>query len=259
MDALGLGYGSSDEEGPPQDSDSSADDSLDSAQRRAVEAEARLRDFHKEERRAPTTALPSAFSAFGEVDGPPAFLDPEATRQLARAPASLGRSGLAADGSAGSGAPGAAGRMKPGADFDLSLLAPKLKGDHKRQTGDTRELSKVAVIEGKAKRNRTDGGPEASQAYSAATIALLGGKVNEDAGGSGGNGGGGPSRASEAGPRVPSAPMPVSEFLNKGGGQLMPRKAQDRRDKEKDKRLKGQSAIGSWKSEAEMVLRQQYD
>lgn len=30
-------------------------------------------------------------------------------------------------------------------------------------------------------------------------------------------------------------------------------------DKEKEKRMKGQSAIGSWKSEAEMVLRQQYD
>ena len=34
---------------------------------------------------------------------------------------------------------------------------------------------------------------------------------------------------------------------------------QDRKDKEKEKRGKGQSAIGSWKTEAEMVLRQQYD
>jgi hypothetical protein len=30
-------------------------------------------------------------------------------------------------------------------------------------------------------------------------------------------------------------------------------------DREKVKRERGQSAIGSWKSEAEMVLRQQYD
>lgn len=34
---------------------------------------------------------------------------------------------------------------------------------------------------------------------------------------------------------------------------------QDRKDKEKDKRLKGQSSHAAWKSEAEMVLRQQYD
>eukprot|EP00955_Chlamydomonas_euryale_P092490 364709-Chlamydomonas_euryale.AAC.12 len=72
---------------------------------------------------------------------------------------------------------------------------------------------------------------------------MLGGAVNEGAGG---------SAAAAAGPRLPSAPMAVSDFLDKGGGQLLPRKAQDRRDKEKDKRMKGQSAIGSWKSEAEM-------
>lgn len=35
--------------------------------------------------------------------------------------------------------------------------------------------------------------------------------------------------------------------------------SQDRKDKEKDKRARGQSSIGAWKSEAEMVLRQQYD
>ncbi len=34
---------------------------------------------------------------------------------------------------------------------------------------------------------------------------------------------------------------------------------QDRRDKEKDKRAKGQSSHQEWKTEAEMVLRQQYD
>ncbi len=99
-------------------------------------------------------------------------------------------------------------------------------------------------------------------------IAMLGGNVSEDhraqqaggggAGGGGGGGGGGPR--APAGPRVPSKALPVAEFLNsKGGAALLPRKAQDRRDKEKDKRMKGQSAIGSWKSEAEMVLRQQFD
>lgn len=34
---------------------------------------------------------------------------------------------------------------------------------------------------------------------------------------------------------------------------------QDRKDKEKEKRMKGQSTHKEWKSEAEMMLRQQYD
>jgi hypothetical protein len=62
------------------------------------------------------------------------------------------------------------------------------------------------------------------------------------------------------GPRKPSKAMGVNDFLDKGvGGALLPRKAQDRKEKEKKKRAAGQSAIGSWKTEAEMVLRQQYD
>lgn len=87
----------------------------------------------------------------------------------------------------------------------------------------------------------------------------------------------------------PTGAMGVSDFLDKGpGGAQLPRKRfvlcgatvspapltqrchpqsppsflpirQDRKDKEKDKRLKGQSSHAAWKSEAEMVLRQQYD
>jgi hypothetical protein len=34
---------------------------------------------------------------------------------------------------------------------------------------------------------------------------------------------------------------------------------QERKDKEKDKRMRGQSSVNVWKSEAEMLLRQQYD
>lgn len=34
---------------------------------------------------------------------------------------------------------------------------------------------------------------------------------------------------------------------------------QDRKDREKEKRDKGQSTHATWKSEAEMLLRQQYD
>ena len=97
-------------------------------------------------------------------------------------------------------------------------------------------------------------------------------------------GGPGPRPAENKG--KPTKPMGVNEFLDKGlGGAQLPRKRcvpwtqsanaarchgcnapgrcntcrQDRKDKEKDKRLRGQSTHAAWKSEAEMVLRQQYD
>ena len=53
--------------------------------------------------------------------------------------------------------------------------------------------------------------------------------------------------------------MGVSEFMDRGGGATLPRQQQERKDREKNKRMKGQSTHASWKSEAEMVLRQQYD
>lgn len=60
--------------------------------------------------------------------------------------------------------------------------------------------------------------------------------------------------------RKATAAMGVNEFMEKGvGGAALPRNRQDRKDKEKLKRAKGQSSVGSWKTEAEMVLRQQYD
>jgi hypothetical protein len=52
--------------------------------------------------------------------------------------------------------------------------------------------------------------------------------------------------------------MPVEEALA-NPSLTLPRKAQDRKEREKSKRERGQSSISTWKSEAEMVLRQQYD
>ena len=60
--------------------------------------------------------------------------------------------------------------------------------------------------------------------------------------------------------RKSTASMGVQDFLEKGlGGAQLPRKKQDRKDMEKSKRDRGQSSHAQWKSEAEMVLRQQYD
>jgi len=60
--------------------------------------------------------------------------------------------------------------------------------------------------------------------------------------------------------RTATKAMGVTDFMDKGvGGAQLPRKRQDRKDKEKSKRAMGQSSHASWKSEAEMLLRQQYD
>jgi len=61
------------------------------------------------------------------------------------------------------------------------------------------------------------------------------------------------------GSKAASKPMAVDEFLTKGGGVMLPRRTRFQRDKEKAKREKGQSSHSAWKSEEEMLLRQQYD
>jgi hypothetical protein len=85
---------------------------------------------------------------------------------------------------------------------------------------------------------------------------MMGGNVEKMLDGSSDPVGGGGKAA-----RGPATkPMAVSEFLDKGvGGAQLPRKQQDRKEKEKLKRAAGQSTHKEWKSEAEMVLRQQYD
>ncbi|PRW33695.1 PHD finger 3 [Chlorella sorokiniana] len=242
----------------------SDDDSEDSAARRAKAAAARLRDYGEEEEAgskpaagpaaaaAPTGLLPSAAAAFTKVEGPPAFLDPEATRPLAvavhRAVNHVGADGGALPD------PRSANQLlnkrgQAAGEWDVSQMAPKLKEEQQQEKG---------VITGSAVRYRTD---DRVGAVSAAQIAMLGGKVGEEE-----EDEGLPAAPSAAAPKhpapkgKPTKPMAVNDFLDKGvGGAQLPRKRQDRKDKEKDKRMRGQSTHAQWKSEAEMVLRQQYD
>lgn len=237
----------------------SGDDSEDSATRRARAAAARVKDYGEGEEaasapRQPAAGsgggaqsglLPSAAAAFTSVEGPPAFLDPEATRPLAaavhRAVNHLGPEGGPPPD------PHSSNRLlnkrgQAAGEWDVSQMAPKLKEQQQQEPG---------VITGQAVRYRTDDRVEPG-AVSEAQIAMLGGQVRED-----GEGGGGKHPAPKG---KPSRPMGVDEFLDKGlGGAQLPRKRQDRKDKEKEKRMRGQSTHAQWKSEAEMVLRQQYD
>eukprot|EP00191_Tetraselmis_sp_GSL018_P019664 CAMPEP_0177591758 /NCGR_PEP_ID=MMETSP0419_2-20121207/8177_1 /TAXON_ID=582737 /ORGANISM="Tetraselmis sp., Strain GSL018" /LENGTH=268 /DNA_ID=CAMNT_0019082539 /DNA_START=1173 /DNA_END=1976 /DNA_ORIENTATION=+ len=180
--------------------------------------------------------------AVPQVDGPPSFLDPEATRPLAvneahtRRPAAVAAAELASTG-------GGADEPVPGprSEFDVSSLAPRLS----KKSGGQAER-KVGVIQAKARMYSQEGqqGPQ----YSAAAIAMLGGNID------------GHSEGEESTKRKqPSSAMGVDEFLSKSTGAQLPRKQQDRKEREKKKRQLGQSSIGSWKTEAEMVLRQQYD
>mmetsp|Transcript_10440 Transcript_10440/g.18209 ORF Transcript_10440/g.18209 Transcript_10440/m.18209 type:complete len:252 (+) Transcript_10440:105-860(+) len=250
MDPFGLVGG---EIGEAEESDTDSASSLESAEVRALEAEARLKDHHQREDRAwkarpVLEELPSVLDAFDEVDGPPAFLNPEATRPIAES-AVHGREDLSLPVIAV-----AKAKQATGAQFDISVLAPRLTGE--KREGEEVRGPQGAVIEGKAKRYKEEEGPE----YSAVQIAMLGGTVAKrlPAGVVGPTPLPQPAVAKGKGP---SQAQNVAEFLNAGEGTqaLMPRKGQDRRDKEKDKRGKGQSTAHSWKSESEMVLRQQFD
>ncbi|WIA36891.1 hypothetical protein OEZ86_008139 [Tetradesmus obliquus] len=247
-DFLGLGgyHGSDSGEASSSgtsSSEDSDDQSLDSAELRAAEAQQRLKDFGEshQELRA-TTKLPSAADAFDEVSRP-AFLDPEATRPLAVSSTHGLASGAGAAAAGGQGR-GPRGKAAASADFDVSRLAPALKGQ--QQQTDKRGPP-GAVIEGKAKRYKLEDGPEATQQYTAAQIAMMGGNaeqlLQEQQEQQGGKAARGPA----------TKPMEVTEFLDKGlGGAVLPRKQQDRKDKEKLKRAAGQSTHAQWKTEAEM-------
>mmetsp|Transcript_28999 Transcript_28999/g.53292 ORF Transcript_28999/g.53292 Transcript_28999/m.53292 type:complete len:259 (-) Transcript_28999:337-1113(-) len=240
--------------------DSDNESSLDSAGIRARDAERRLKAFEDEVSSAQTKQnfrqkplLLAPEDALSTVLHPPDFLDPEATRQLN---AFEGHGESISTGSSNSRPDHRLSKrktQKPGKDFDISVLAPPLKGSRTQSRSvwgnEEQDLPPGAVIEASAKRYRV-GGEVAGQGsnYSNMAIALMGGNVPIKGSGS------------TSGPTSGSKTMGVPDFLSKGhGGAQLPRKNQDRKEKEKEKRMKGQSSHKEWKSEAEMVLRQQYD
>lgn len=221
-----------------EDSDAAdSDASIDSATARAAAADARLKDYGADEAAEKPIGLPSAAEALDQVTSIPAFLDPEATRRLVTDSTHGSASAAAKAESAVSGrGHGPKGRIPAGQEFDIARLAPPGKGENRNSN--KRVTPAAAVIEAKAKKNKVE---EAGGLYSNAQVALMGGNLHD--------------RSKES-----SAAMPVQKFMEKGvGGALLPRKGQDRRDKEKRKRELGQSSIGNWKTETEMVMRQQYD
>mmetsp|Transcript_17086 Transcript_17086/g.43824 ORF Transcript_17086/g.43824 Transcript_17086/m.43824 type:complete len:232 (+) Transcript_17086:447-1142(+) len=215
--------------GVSSDSDSSGSEDSDSEE----EQEGQGAD---EKDSAPQSTLPSFDDVFQSIEKP-AFLDPEATRPVAEnfshqrtAVLRGGAGGAAAGGDTEAGADSAGGKKAVG------VITGKAKLYTEQEQA--------------AQQKQQEKGNDEGSMYSEAAIALMGGNVDKAEG----------SRQAGDKRKGPSAAMPVQDFLEKGvGGAALPRKRQDRKDKEKSKRQMGQSSIGEWKTEAEMVLRQQYD
>ncbi|GMH35903.1 hypothetical protein BSKO_03771 [Bryopsis sp. KO-2023] len=222
--------------GESSDSDEgSSESSYDDGLGEAGGAQNILEDYGEKNNEGEAGILPSPADVFSEIEGIPDFLDPEATRPLAVNPhhgAAVRPAGVEKTNPAP-----AKKRKKPGENFDISSLAPTI-GPSKSEAA-KRGLPAGAVISAEAKRYKVQEDAQGPQ-YTEQQIALMGG-------------------GADVVPKKGGSSMEVAQFMDKGGSAALPRKNTDRRDREKQKRTKGQSSIGSWKTEAEMVLRQQFD
>eukprot|EP00884_Botryococcus_braunii_P014373 jgi/Botrbrau1/22937/Bobra.0030s0014.1 len=257
------------DQSPPRKEDSddsyfvnSDSESEDSAARRAREARERLDALDQASSRdrasgstGPSRLLPDPMAAYNALQSKPGYLDPEATRPIAapihssRAPVAPGdrdAHGAAEDGPSGKGG------TKRAAEWDISMMAPPLKGQP--------APAKRGVISAAAKLNRPLG--EDSGIVTAAQVAMLGGQWRPSE-----SSGEVEQQGRNMGPSLPPSEkdkarratkaMPVAEAL--ASGAALPRRHQSLKEKQKAKADQGRRATGEWKSEAFMILRQQYD
>jgi len=170
------------------------------------------------------TKLPSPETLLEDMNSIPEFLNPEAIGEL---PGFKGNS--VAEEISKRAQNSARNRVN---ERDISRLAPKLQSD----ISDSQE----GVVEQKAVsyRNR--------DMLQAEDMPIQGSTMP----------GVGPARVKG----ISQKAMSIDKFIEGGvGGRQLPRKRQDTKDKEKQKRMRGQSSHAEWKSEAEMMLRQQFD
>lgn len=252
--------GGSDSDSTQESQDSlleqSDSDSQGPKQRHESSPAGRLQDHGADVTGPGSSGLPSALSALEALEGPPSYLTPEATRPLASS-AYHGRLVQAAAKASSEDATGKRDRKTgyaPG-EWDITKMAPKLKGQA--------PPAPAGVVSAAAVRYKTDD-RVGSNIVTAAQVAMLGGQWASSADATEeGSKRQGPQPAPQTDPnpkRKSTSAMGVQDFLDKGhGGAQLPRKKQDRKDMEKSKRERGQSSHAAWKSEAEMVLRQQYD
>lgn len=185
--------------------------------------------------------LPSAFEAFSQISAPPQFLNNSAEQQ-----SSIDvRDSVAFRGRR---------KSKDKKDFPPGAVLeakPQLVGIHERvrndiegnvppsSANDTKKASSATLAEG-GKRVSTASNPDAKDASDLLRMCLQCGVPKTYSNAHGG------MVCPECGDRPPS-----DESLKKKGSTV--------KDKEKIKRMRGQSTHASWKSETEMHLRQQFD
>ena len=238
MDALAAYASSSSSPSAASSSSRPPSPSPDSAAERAAAAEARLAalDAAAEAAEAVSarTVLPDPLAALGAATEP-SFLHPAATRQLAppihtrAATPADGVVAAAAGGAGPVGGPAPRARSPPRGGVDaVHRMAPPLKQGRDHSDDDSDRA--------RSKRART-GLPEAAAA------ALLGAAPR-------------PPPARAAAGRATRA-LPVQDAL--AHGAALPRRGTAAKERQQRVATRGERASGAWKSEAEMLLRQQFD
>ena len=235
-------YGSDDENGPSlSDSSDSDSDSEDAAAAIVAAAPVALGPEPPPEKSKPVTRpLPSALDLFDRVDKPPDFLT-RPMDKLGYTPVYAPTKQAAADAYDVEEPRELAAKHR--ASATVSSAPKRYRPDE--IAAKERKMNEASMGDAeRALRNGARGGGDAL------AMAVLGAAPK-------------PPTLGERRRRPASGAMDVNEFLAKGPGALAPRKrgANDRMDAERRKRQAGQNGRDSveWKSEAEMVLRQQYD
>ena len=235
-------YGSDDENGPSlSDSSDSDSDSEDAAAAIVAAAPVALGPEPPPEMSKPVTRpLPSALDLFDRVDKPPDFLT-RPMDKLGYTPVYAPTKQAAADAYDVEEPRELAAKHR--ASATVSSAPKRYRADE--IAAKERKMNEASMGDAeRALRNGARGGGDAL------AMAVLGAAPK-------------PPTLGERRRRPASGAMDVNEFLAKGPGVLAPRKrgGNDRMDAERRKRQAGQNGRDSveWKSEAQMVLRQQYD
>ncbi|KAH6766995.1 plant/protein [Perilla frutescens var. hirtella] len=185
-----------------------------------------------------SSSLPSAFDAFSEVAGPPQFLNNSVQEETVKEDVQRWRHG---------------GRRNRKEKKNLPSGAvleskPQLVGIHERVRSDIVNSASEGKSNGSAastqggKRMATVANPNAEDAAELLRMCLACGV---------------PKTYSHAKGMV--CPMCGDRAPTDSDKEVVKKKGSAVKDKEKSKRMKGQSSHATWKSETEMQLRQQFD
>lgn len=168
--------------------------------------------------------LPDACDVFNEINRP-SFLTPEANKKSKTCAAHVTRTPAPQ-------ATAAEQVQQRAEQADITKMAPRLKG----------QPDTAAVLSAPAQRSTAPASEKKSLIGNDALIAMMGGGGHVDQKNS-----------------KPTHATTVQDALAEPSAAQLPRQKQERKNKEKSKRVMGQSSHSHWKSEAEMVLRQQFD